>query len=885
MCGVIGLICERSRDDMGRIAAELLKTLEYRGYDSTGAAVQHGEEVTLVKGVGAPSVMVHQLGIVDLKGQVLCGQVRWATFGAVTGENSQPHEVRCKTHIYGAHNGNVTNCDDLKAWLASEGHHVLSDNDGEMVVHTVEHYFARELGQLPEEQVQYPEVRRWCMRAALVSAGARLEGSYAAVVIDPVIPCAWAVKQGSSLYFGLGQDEVGGGFTIASSDLSSVLKLTRAVVPLNEGELVEYDPVSFQVYAVVDHTKLTAEGPLQVVAGQALDRRPVRSRLRAKDTALLPPFETFMDQEISAQEQTCRNVVTLFLGGSEASQVLRPHIDQASANDLAAIRQDLNPLRDQYDDARIRAQFRALADSPHLRALIEAVPDEIKAAGTDGPRELLGDRLVSSEAGFLADLLPMSRDDDDLLAVRILDVLLERIEVEEFSRAVDRFVELCRETTSRGGRIYIVCCGSSYHAAKAAALFFDTVARTEALPLLPGEFRGQHSQSLRDGDLFLAVSQSGETKDLIDVMNYIIASGRDIRRVAVVNNVNSTLAQEKSELTIPLRCGPEIAVPATKSFINQMAVLYCLAVRLGERRLADLPEDAPDRADLARDLAERVEKLPSLPRLIRETFDSTDSELELAAQQLFLAPSIHILATRITAVAKEGALKVREVVLNHTEGFEGSEFKHGPNTILGFNTLFGPLEVDALLKRIGAILELLTRRAHERGMGPRSVKRLILAVTDRMFALAPTPFALNAEERALLDDALDHADLVGELYADYPLIYVTGPDEQDVHLTVSQINTHKIRGASTVVIAEDHPALRQAAAKAPADNPSYRWVYVTLPRTGDTVMTVFSSTVVLQRLALKMSLLKMAYLDRIGIKDHGVHPDVPKNVSKSITVD
>jgi len=87
------------------------------------------------------------------------------------------------------------------------------------------------------------------------------------------------------------------------------------------------------------------------------------------------------------------------------------------------------------------------------------------------------------------------------------------------------------------------------------------------------------------------------------------------------------------------------------------------------------------------------------------------------------------------------------------------------------------------------------------------------------------------------------------------------------------------------VIAEDHPALRQAAAKAPADNPSYRWVYVTLPRTGDTVMTVFSSTVVLQRLALKMSLLKMAYLDRIGIKDHGVHPDVPKNVSKSITVD
>jgi glucosamine--fructose-6-phosphate aminotransferase (isomerizing) len=106
-----------------------------------------------------------------------------------------------------------------------------------------------------------------------------------------------------------------------------------------------------------------------------------------------------------------------------------------------------------------------------------------------------------------------------------------------------------------------------------------------------------------------------------------------------------------------------------------------------------------------------------------------------------------------------------------------------------------------------------------------------------------------------------------------------------VALTVSQINTHKIRGATTVVVAEDHPALRGTASKAPSDNPHYRWVYVALPRTGDTLLTVFSATVVLQRLALKMSLRKAAYLDHLGIPDHGVHPDVPKNVSKSITVD
>ncbi len=115
----------------------------------------------------------------------------------------------------------------------------------------------------------------------------------------------------------------------------------------------------------------------------------------------------------------------------------------------------------------------------------------------------------------------------------------------------------------------MVRCGSSFHAAKATCLFFNEVAHTEIIPIIPGEFRGQCCRSLQDGDLFIAVSQTGETKDLIDVLSFIIASGRDIKGVALLNNANSTLAQEKSHLVIPLRCGPEIAVPATKSFMNQ----------------------------------------------------------------------------------------------------------------------------------------------------------------------------------------------------------------------------------------------------------------------------------------------------------------------------
>jgi glucosamine--fructose-6-phosphate aminotransferase (isomerizing) len=764
MCGVIGFISEVHRDDLGLVAAELLKTLEYRGYDSTGAAVQdEGDSIVLRKGVGAPSVMVERLGIVGLAGSIMCGQVRWATFGSVDDLNAQPHEVRCKIHIYGAHNGNVTNCDDLKAWLTSEGHDVVSDNDGEMVVHTIEHEFAAALSQ----------DRKAAMREAIVKASKRLKGSFAAVVVDPVSRTLWAIKQGSSLYFGIGRDEIGGGFAIASSDLSSVLKLTRVLVPMSEGDFVEYTPESYRMY--------------KVATGERIDRAPTRSRLQAKDAALLPRFRSYMEQEIDAQEETCRRIDALFRGGSDAAREL-PATDESIDNALLR-------LREEVDDARIRARFRELVALPAWRSLLER----------GGHAAALDSDLHSQESSLLADLIDAAANDDERKSVHLLDALIEREEVAEFSAALERFLAACRAALSGGGRVFFVCCGSSYHAALAGAVFFNELAHAEIVPVLPGEFRGRFAASLRPQDVVVAVSQSGETKDLIDVMNHVIATGLPIRRIGIVNNVSSTLGQEKCDTVLPLRCGPEIAVPATKSYINQLAMMYGLAARLGG-----------------------VEgRLHELPRLIRATLDTTAGDVERAARLLYLEPSMHILATRLLAIAKEGALKIREVVLNHTEGFEASEFKHGPNTILGVNTIFG---IDAVLR--------------------------------------------YAETRDL-----------GSLYSDYPLIFVTGPDATDVNLTISQINTHKIRGATCVLVAEENAALRQAITKPPADNPAYQSVVIALPETGDNLATVFTATVVLQRLALRMSELKQEYLDGLGFPDHGVHPDVPKNVSKSITVD
>lgn len=875
MCGVIGLICERPRDDLGAVTAELLRTLEYRGYDSTGAAIQgEGEDVDLRKGVGAPSLLVKKLGIVDLPGQIMAGQVRWATFGAVDQANSQPHVVRCKTYLYGAHNGNVTNCDSLKVWLTELGHDVKSDNDGEMVVHTVEHYFALELEGLPRTLHRDSQTRRKAMRRAIVQAANTLKGSYAAVIVDPVSRCVWGIKRGSSFYFGIGEEAAGGKFGLASSDLSSVLKLTRVLIPMREGDFVEFDGPSHQVY------RLELEGE----DARKLDTQPIRSRLRTQDTELVAPFETFIDQEIHAQESTSRELIRVFSGGTLASREIGAAVDSLTPDERLAVAEAVERLQEQYTDDAMRFEFEHLLAHPAFSALLDRLPPDFVLAGEGKKSQDIASNLASSEAGFFGDLLIMARTSEERIAVRLLDAMLEREEVHEFASAVADFSQRCLDTIDAGGRIFLVCCGTSYHAAKSASLFFNELASTEVLALLPGEFRGQYAKTLRDGDLFVSISQSGETKDLIDVLNDTMASGRKIGRVAIVNNVNSTLAQEKSEVVIPLHCGPEVAVPATKSFINQLTMFYGLALRLAERRLTSGHEMIGQAA--APELSKRSRGLHSLPDLIRRTLEQSDDALNEATKLLYLAPSMHLLATRLLAVAREGALKVRETVLNHTEGFEASEFKHGPNTILGINTVMGPPGVDNLLNKLGGTLSEALEQGVKEGLDGAALGRLTRAFCGSVFDVsAPAVKDLQDPEREIYEQAFHRHQMLESVYQDYPLVYITGPDERDVALTISQINTHKIRGAVTVVIAEEDAALRQAAEKAPADNPNYRSVYVTLPKTDDPMMAVFSATVALQRLALKMSLAKMHYLDELGWVDHGVHPDVPKNVSKSITVD
>ena len=883
-CGVLGMALPSVSLNMGKYAAQLLKALEYRGYDSTGAAfLKENKEIALLKDVGAPSTLVKTLGIEKQDGKIFCGQVRWATFGFVDKINAQPHEVNCKRHLFGAHNGNITNTRELKVFLTKEGHTVLSDNDGEMLVHCVEHYFDIEMDKANNPTDR--EKRKECMRKAIIQTSDKIIGSYAAVIVDPETETSWAIKAGSSLYFGVGEIE-GMEFSLASSDLTAVLRFTKLLVNLREGEFVEYNSNYYQVYAQKNLRFKRLGQPDELYAtGDKIQAKPKYSKLRAEDVELLPEFEYFMEQEIYAQSESTGKLIKLFQGGSNSGRYMLETINRSGVKEFLSTAMLEIVGTSQMENKQNR--FDQLCASKEVEAFIEQAQKSYSAIFDVAIKEDFDKKyFFSNEKNIFIELLGAEFDSKRLIVAKALDSISEQVSVTEFEHSVQNFLDLVKNTTTCNRNAYSIACGTSFHATKIAALFFNEIAQIELIPILPGDFRGEYSNCIKDNDLIIGVSQSGETKDLIDIFNDIDSKNLNVRKVVLVNNMNSTLGQEKSDVAIPILCGPEIAVPATKSFMNQITLFYYLAIRAAEVKLNNLEKElnSEDFSQRKAILQKRFKSLADIPMLLKETIEKTDDMIDNMAAKIYMEPSLHILATKISGVAMEGALKIRETVLNHAEGREASEFKHGPNTILGKNTVFGVKHVRSFIRTFSNLIDTIDEQAEAKQLLHSERKDILKALADYVFT-HNMPFNLSLEGTKLFKDTIQNQDFFEPLYRNYPLIYITGPDTRDVNLTISQINTHKIRGANTYVIAEENENLLKNASSNPKEGAYYGWSYIMLPKTGDSLMTCFSATIVLQLLALHMSIRKMKKLDLLGVRDHGVHPDVPKNVSKSITVD
>jgi glutamine---fructose-6-phosphate transaminase (isomerizing) len=851
MCGVVGIVYGKNNARLGRVGSFLLKKLEYRGYDSTGGAFfKEDGTIVLKKKVGSPTKVVHELDLEKLSGRKFIGQVRWATYGAVTDENAQPHEVNCRTRLLGAHNGNISNTDSLKEFLQEARHRIVSDNDGEMLVHLVEHFYQE---QLALRKKSGPRTRVDDLLQAILCANRKAQGSYAACVSAPDVDGIFAVKAGSSLYAGKGSDE-DGDFIVVSSDLTSVLAKTRFLIPLVEGEGIYFTAGEYFVFSLTDGSRR--------VPGLK------RSKLNIADIALQPKYHFFMEQEIDSTVANLDMILKYYFSKKWEDAYFSVFEKHAVAcKDIVF---DLLKLYVIFDKAKLRDAFLKIVDSPRLATII----GELDRLPEHQRPDLAPAVFTSDEAQLLRELREFGEEHDPVL--RALDLIVIWKKKRKVIRFKDEAVALFRQSFDRGNRVFFIGSGTSYHAALTAGYFFNSLTSLGIVPCNPDLFRSVYMNSLRPGDVLVAITQSGETKDLVDILNQVRERFRDgIPVIAVVNNENSTIPQEKADFFLPLLCGPEIAVAATKSFSAQLALFYLLA------------------ASMDQELGQPQRKLETIKHLTDFTLKACEEDITEVMLRFFLKPSIHILGTSLIGLAREGALKIREVVLNHAEGYDAAEFKHGPNTILGKNTLYSFTDMENVLADMAEFCRDLFA---VRDIPPDDRDEIAGQLCDRIHDFKFADF--NAENINGPDPAPDRQGLYQTLYrrfrdrvnpekyfSNYPLVFVCPPDERDIRITISQIHTHKIRGADVVLIAEENAELGKALEGKPAGQDDYFSKYIKVPGSGDPNVFIFQAAVVLQRLALKMSVAKMKYLNRAHIENHGVHPDVPKNVSKSITVD
>jgi glucosamine--fructose-6-phosphate aminotransferase (isomerizing) len=269
-------------------------------------------------------------------------------------------------------------------------------------------------------------------------------------------------------------------------------------------------------------------------------------------------------------------------------------------------------------------------------------------------------------------------------------------------RMQEHYLDLLTTFLDRANEVFLVACGTSYHACLAASYMFSKLAFLPTYPVYASEFIEQHGKSVNIDSTILAVSQSGETADTIAAVT--CAQQRAATILSLTNVIGSTLTRI-SRVYIGTQAGPEIGVAATKTFTSQLSVLAQLALKLAKKR-GKVSQDEMD------SLEENLQKLPEIADTIVKT---QEEKIRQIAKKYVDSKVFFFLGRGIsTATAFEGRLKLMEIAYIPSIAFPAGESKHGPISLVenGFPVVFICPRDDCHKTLIGNIMEMKARGAH-----------------------------------------------------------------------------------------------------------------------------------------------------------------------------
>jgi glucosamine--fructose-6-phosphate aminotransferase (isomerizing) len=218
-------------------------------------------------------------------------------------------------------------------------------------------------------------------------------------------------------------------------------------------------------------------------------------------------------------------------------------------------------------------------------------------------------------------------------------------------------------------KLIIAASGSSRHAGLAGEIMIEDFSGVAVDVEYASEYCYRSTHAAVD-PIVMVITQSGETADTIAAQREALTRG--VKTVAISNVPETTIVREASAALIS-GAGPEISIPATKSFTTQLTILYLMALFLARKR-------GRMTSEVTRSYLQRLMRLPDAIEQQLATWDTLAEEFAAvhfkAEKFLYLGRGVHY------AIAREGALKLKEISYAHAEGYPAGELKHGPNALV-----------------------------------------------------------------------------------------------------------------------------------------------------------------------------------------------------------
>ncbi|EDO15084.1 hypothetical protein Kpol_431p11 [Vanderwaltozyma polyspora DSM 70294] len=526
MCGIFGYcnyLVERSRGEIVDTLVEGLQRLEYRGYDSTGIAIDGDEpDSTLIyRQIGKVSALIKEIESKNPNRDVTfvshCGiaHTRWATHGEPKQINCHPQRSDPNNDFVIVHNGIITNFRELKTLLQNKGYKFESDTDTECIAKLFKHIYDTNLTNGVE--LDFHELTKLVLL--------ELEGSYGLLCKSSHYPGeVIATRKGSPLLIGVKSERK------LKVDFVDV-EFADENIGQPETPLVENNNALSTKQR--NFTEQQGESTLLPIAANEFNLRHSQSRAFLSEDGAPNPIEFFLSSDASSVVKHTKKV--LFLEDDDIAHIYdgELHIHRSRREVGASMTRSIQTLE---------MELAQIMKGPYTHFMQKEIFEQPESTFNTMRGRIDFDNN-SVMLGGLKAWLPAIR---------------------------------------RARRIIMIACGTSYHSCLGTRAIFEELSEIPVSVELASDFLDRKSPVFRD-DICVFVSQSGETADTMLALNYCLERGA--LTVGIVNAVGSSISRV-THCGVHINAGPEIGVASTKAYTSQYIALVMLALSLSDDRVS-----------------------------------------------------------------------------------------------------------------------------------------------------------------------------------------------------------------------------------------------------------------------------------------------------------